>query len=506
VISQSRYINIVSGVGAGAAVAQRQLILRLITQNTTLPPGIVAEFSTLTAVGAYFGTMSEEYKRAMAYFSFISKSITAPQMISFARWVSTAIAPMIIGDTLVKSLASFQAVTAGTLTIDDGATPVLISGLNFSTDTTLTQVASTLQMALRATTDAQLINSTVTYNTNTNQFVLTGSVTGSGTLSAVPTGLSTDISGLLGWTTGGTVLVAGQMASTPAQAVALSAGISNNMGSFAYCTPSTPLMNTDIQSIAEWNDSQNEMYLYSFATSLANLALIYPLVAPYSGCAINILSTTQPNDYVEQSPCEILAATNYSNVNAVNNYMYYQFPARNVTVSDDITASTVDASRGNYIGQTQSAGQPLAFYQRGVLCGGPTAATDMSTYANEMWLKSAISAQILSLFLNVPNIPANPTGAGMILAILMPIITLALSNGTIQVGNIISPVDQVYIGQVTGSKTAWQQIQSIGYWLNITFSSYVNPNSKLTEWEANYTLLYAKNNAVRVVNGTDVMI
>ncbi|WLW40831.1 hypothetical protein GNAINCEL_00049 [Serratia phage KKP 3709] len=61
-ISQSRYIKIISGVGAGATVAQRQLILRLITQNSALPPGIVMEFENEGAVGAFFGTSSEEYK------------------------------------------------------------------------------------------------------------------------------------------------------------------------------------------------------------------------------------------------------------------------------------------------------------------------------------------------------------------------------------------------------------------------------------------------------------
>jgi hypothetical protein len=510
VISQSRYINIVSGVGAGASVAQRQLVLRLITQNTTLPPGVVAQFSTLASVGSYFGMQSEEYLRSQAYFSFISKLITAPQMISFARWVNTAIAPMIVGDSTTNAapnaLANLVAVTAGTLTINDGATPVLISAIDFSTATTLTQVASLLQGFLRASNDAQLMTCTVTFNTNTNQFVLTGSVTGSGTLSATPTGLSTDVSGLLGWSTGGTVLVAGQAADTAVSAVSKSAGISTNMGSFAYCTPSMPLANSDIEAIAAWNAAQNNMYMYSLATTLANFQTLFALIKGYGGTAINILSTTQPNDYVEQSPCEILAATNYNNVNSVNNFMYYQFANRNTTVSDDTTANTVDASRGNYIGVTQSAGQPLAFYQRGVLCGGSTDATDMSTYCNEMWLKSAISAQVMSLFLNTPNLPANAAGAGSILAILMPIIALALSNGTIQVGNLISPVDKVYIGQLTGDSNAWRQIQTIGYWLNITFSSYVNPNSNLTEWQANYTLVYAKNNAVRLVNGSDIMI
>lgn len=245
-ISMSRYISIISGVGAGAAVAQRQLIMRAVTQNSVLPPGLVAQFANSTAVGAYFGTSSEEYYRAVAYFAFINKNINSPQLMSFSRWVGAAIAPMIVGDSIAKVLASFVAQTSGTLTINDGATPVLITGLNFSTATTLTQVASILQTALRASADAQLTSATVTFNTNTNQFVLTGSNTGTGTLSATPTALSTDVSALLGWTTGGTVLVAGQTADTPDQAVAKSAAISDNFGSFVYCTPSTPLTNSQI--------------------------------------------------------------------------------------------------------------------------------------------------------------------------------------------------------------------------------------------------------------------
>ena len=137
-ISMSRYISIISGVGAGAAVAQRQLIMRAVTQNSVLPPGLVAQFANSTAVGAYFGTSSEEYYRAVAYFAFINKNINSPQLMSFSRWVGAAIAPMIVGDSIAKVLASFVAQTSGTLTINDGATPVLITGLNFSTATTLT--------------------------------------------------------------------------------------------------------------------------------------------------------------------------------------------------------------------------------------------------------------------------------------------------------------------------------------------------------------------------------
>lgn len=505
-ISMSRYISIISGVGGGAAVAQRQLILRLVTQNSVLPPGLVAQFANAQSVGAYFGTQSEEYLRAQAYFKFVSKNITSPSLISFVRWVSTAIAPMIVGDTIAKSIASFSGITTGTLTLNDGATPIAISGISFASCTTLTQVAAALQTALRLNADTQLTTCTVTYNTNTNQFVLTGSNSGTGTLSASPNGLSTDISALLGWTTGGTILVPGQAAATPDVAISSSAAISDNFGSFAYCTPSTPLTNVQITAIAEWTDSQNNKFMYSLATTLANLQTLFALIGGYSGVAINILSTTQQNDYVEQSPCEILAATNYAKAAASQNYMYYQFPTRNITVSDDTTANLADASRGNYIGVTQSAGQQQAFYQRGVLCGGSQAAVDMNTFANEMWLKSSFSAQFLSLFLNVPEVPADDTGAAMLLGVMTPTISTAKTNGVISVGKALNAVQQQYITSITGDSTAWRQVQTLGYWLSITFTSQVNPNSGLTEWVANYQFVYSKSDAIRQVIGSDVMI
>jgi hypothetical protein len=505
-ISMSRYISIVSGVGGGNVVAQRQLIMRVVTQNSVLPPNLVAQFANSDSVGAYFGTGSEEYKRALAYFAFVSKNITSPQLISFVRWVSTAIAPMIVGDTIAKQLAAFAAVTVGTLTINNGATPIQVSAIDLSTATTLTQVATLLQAALRATADPQLTTCTVTYNTNTNQFVLTGSTPGSGSLSSTPSGLSTDISAILGWTTGGTILVSGQAADTPDVAISKSASISDNFGSFVYATPSTPFQNSDIEAIAAWVDGQNNKFMYSLATSLANLQTLFALIKGFSGVVLNVLSTTQQNDYVEQSPCEILAATNYQRPAASQNYMYYQFPNRNITVSDDPTANLADAARGNYVGVTQSAGQQQAFYQRGVMCGGATAATDINVFANEMWLKSSFSAQLLSLFLNVPEVPADDTGAAMILGVMTPTIATAKTNGVITVGKPLSATQQQFITSITGDSTAWRQVQTIGYWLSITFEQVTNENSGLPEWVANYVLVYSKSDAIRSVSGSDVMI
>jgi hypothetical protein len=63
-ISQKRYVDITSGVGGGAGVRTRQLILRIITTNTLLAPGQIKEFETADDVLTFFGDSSEEYKRA----------------------------------------------------------------------------------------------------------------------------------------------------------------------------------------------------------------------------------------------------------------------------------------------------------------------------------------------------------------------------------------------------------------------------------------------------------
>lgn len=504
-IDQKRYVNIVSGVGAGVNVGERQLILRILTQNSVLPPGIVAEFGDADSVGAYFTQASEEYKRALAYFSFISKNIKSPTLISFARWVSAAIAPMVVGDSTTKNLASFAAITTGALTFLVGVTSVPVTGIDLSASISLTDVASKLQTAIRLNANPQLTGATVTYNTNTNQFVFTGTVTGSGTVTLVPGGAN-DISALLGWSTGGAVNVPGQAADEPEDAVAKSADISNNFGSLVVATPSTPLTNDQIKAIADWNHSQNNMYMYSFATAMSNCATLFPLIDGDSGAAMNVKSPATPDDYVEQSPCEILAATDYTAANATQNYMYYQFANRNATVSDDNTANSMDSVRANYIGVTQSAGQQLAFYQRGLLMGSGQAAVDMNTYANEMWLKSAIVAQILTMFLNLPAVPANEIGRGIVMGALQGVINRALRNGVISSGKTLSTIQQQYVTRVSADPSAWRQIQNIGYWLNVTFQSYTNQQTNLLEWKASYMLIYSKDDQIRFVEGQDIMI
>src|SRR5690606_25348653 len=127
-------------------------------------------------------------------------------------------------------------------------------------------------------------------------------------------------------------------------------------------------------------------------------------------------------------------------------------------------SNELDAARINYYGVTQTAGQFIAFYQRGVLGGGANDPVDQNTYANEMWFKDAARANILSLLLGLERISANAQGRGQILGILQEVIDRALFNGVISVEKPLTTQQKLYIGQITGDELAWYQVQNAGYW------------------------------------------
>ena len=104
-------------------------------------------------------------------------------------------ATVVTGTGTVASLTTLQGITSGTVTFL-GQT---VTGLDFSSDTDLDGVASTLQTALRATSSTDLDNAEVTYDSAASAFVVTLPLDSSGvvpTASAAFTGDDADELGL----------------------------------------------------------------------------------------------------------------------------------------------------------------------------------------------------------------------------------------------------------------------------------------------------------------------
>lgn len=498
-ITFSRYIDITSVLGASGAVAQRELIARLVTTSAFIPTQSVVEFTTAADVGDYFGNDTEEFRRANTYFGFTSKTATRPNRISYARWADTDTAPLAIGAGITATLVDFTAVNAGEIAITFGSITETVTGIDLSLAGSFAAVASAMQVAIRAANIAGVFaQAVVVYDATNNRFTLTGGAPGAAVMNIQPTVAVPVLADLLGWTTG--VRLSDGVAQESVTAVLTeSTELTNNFGSFAFIPT---LTEEQITEAATWNDGNNVLFQYHVPVLPADAAAVSGNVLALGGVGIT-LRGTQTDEFPEMLPMAVLAATDYTRRAAVQNYMFQQ-AGLTPTVTTTADAELYDGLRVNYYGQTQTAGQLLAFYQRGVLTGTGTDPVNMNTYANEQWLKDFAGSRLMALLIALPRVPANAGGRGQVLAVLRDVVDLALVNGTISVGRVLTAQQRVFITEQTGDPNAFQQVQTSGYWLDATIQSQT-VNSVL-EFFVAYTLIYSKDDVIRRVEGSHVLI
>lgn len=496
-ISITRYVDITSGVGAGGAVPQRELIGRIFTDNPKVPVDALITFDDASDVAAYFGAGSEEYARAAFYFAFISKSITAPKKIGYARWAKSASVARIYGAKVTSALSVFTAITSGTMTLNVGGTSAVLTGVNLSAAASYTDVATALQTAIRAAGGAVFTSATVTYDATAGVFNFVASGTGNNAISITAPGT---LAGPLGWASTAAVFSPGVVAVSAVTALAALTQSNNDFGSFCFLTGA--LTDADISAVSAWNATNNVDFVFCARVTSANAAALSAANIGNAGTALVLAPVS--TEYDEMMPMIVLAATDYTHRASVQNYM---FQVANLTakVTTDADANLYDGLRVNYYGVTQTAGKNILFFQRGILLGGITAPVDINTYANEIWLKDAATAALMSLLLAMPRIPANAEGRAQVLAILQDPIDRALFNGTISVGKSLTTQQKLFVGQMSGDPDAWHQVQDAGWWLDAVVEPYTGPGNT-TEYRIVYTLIYAKDDTIRRVDGTHALI
>lgn len=662
-ITIDKYVDITSGVGAGAVATTRSLVGRLFTGNTLVPPGTFLTFSSAADVSSYFGSASEEAARAAFYFSWVSKNINTAQSIQFARWVDVNAAPRIYsaknnntsvslwaavsdgsfgltigaethnfssisfsspspvidlsqvaaivtdtiqethsvfldGDTTSSSatiaMTDTTGVAVGQKVIGDGipansfvttvtantsivitnaatatatgtelkfyvSTPTVLAGDTTSSSPTIVMAntsgiaagqyvtgtgipANTRVLSVIANTSVTISNNATATNTGvsltfyvtnlqwSDAVVTYNAVTGSfdfvggnpdatdGTIEVLAGVGGTDISAIryLGWIpeavndgqgnllpVTGAIWSSGSLAQSITETLQASSDLSNNFGSFLFLT-NLNLTEQEVTEAATWNASQNVLYMYTVGLSEAQASTWPADFASVGGVAFTL--SPLANEYPEQIPMMIEAATDYTKENAVQNYMYQIFPGITPSVSTTAQSNSYDAVSVNYYGSTQTAGQIISFYQRGLLQGAsnPTNITDMNAYVNEIWLKDAAAVEILNLLLGLGQVAANSQGRSQVLATLQTVIDQALLNGTISVGKTLSNAQRAFITNETGDENAWHQVQNAGYWVDCQIVPI--PNVSPTQYEADYTLIYSKDDVIRKVVGTQTLI
>lgn len=501
-ISIDRYVAITSGVIGAQVVAMRELVGLRFTTNPRVPAGSVVTLGRGDA-NDFFGAGSPEAVFASQYFAYISPApVSQAQSLRFAPYVDADRPARIYGARPVSSLTALQDVINGMLALLLGGQSLVITGLNFSAALTMADVASTVQAAIRAAhpENPHWSTATVSYDAVAGVFNLVSGTAGNADISLAAAGAS-DVAPALGWRAAGTVFSPGAVAQTPLEALRAAENVTDSFGSLSYTGGITLAQAIEVAAyVAELNVKYQFYHVVDVLTWNAAFAALAQFAS--TGLVLNGLA----GEFKESLPAAIMAATNYARRNATINYMYRQGPfANDNDVADDQLANALDAARVNYYGTTASAGQKLAFFQRGYLLGGATAPLDMNVHANEQWLKAAIQTDVLSAQLSLNKISADLAGRGQLLVILQGRIDQAKFNGTITVGKTLTRLQQVAVEQLTGDPDAWRDVETNGYWLDVNIVPETGP-SDTTEYVAYYTLAYSKNDVVRTVKGSHNLI
>jgi hypothetical protein len=241
-LSVSRLINVTVNLSPVAA-ARRGFGTLLVAGDSDVIDGSerLRSYTGLEAVAADFGTTAPEYYAAALYFSQSPK----PLNLQIGRWLRTATTGLLRGGILTtaeQAMANFTVISNGKFDISINGTNRVVSGLNFSAQTTLNGVAGIINTAISAyatcTWDGSrfVFRSTTTGITSTVGYVVAG------------TGAGTDISVLTKATvTYASAPINGYAAETPVAAVTALANASNSWFGLCFAAATMP---TDSEAVA----------------------------------------------------------------------------------------------------------------------------------------------------------------------------------------------------------------------------------------------------------------
>ena len=171
-IPASQLVDITPRV-IGGGLSGLAFVGTFLSKNTNLPTATAVPFYSQSAVGEYFGTSSDEYKLAGNYFIADSNSSKKPDVLWFYRKVDTACAAFIRGSS-ASSLTDLKGITSGTLTITIDGTEENLTGLDFSSATSYSDIASTISSSLSGGScswNSSFKSFIITSSTNTASFI-----------------------------------------------------------------------------------------------------------------------------------------------------------------------------------------------------------------------------------------------------------------------------------------------------------------------------------------------
>lgn len=218
-------------------------------------------YQTIDEVQSDFGTSAEEYKAALIYFS----NNPRPPSLYISRWANVDTnAQLRCGLGATTAIAEWSVVADGSFRISIDGVAANVTTLNFTSSTTLSNVALVIQNGLVA---AGFAGATCVYSTSEGRFIIksgTAGITSTITVLSTSTAtVGTDISGL-----GGTPFLDGAANGITVQGIAaeqIDAALGliedkNNQWYMLACVSSVR-DDSDARAVASWCEARVKMFI-----------------------------------------------------------------------------------------------------------------------------------------------------------------------------------------------------------------------------------------------------
>lgn len=438
-----------------------------LTKNELIPwnpEQCVLSFPNATTVAEFFGYSSDEYTYARNYFLSYDTTTSVPPFLLFSRRVDVDIAPYIRGGILntTAQLNALKAITSGSIVFDFDSTNTTLTGINLSTATSFSQVASIVQTALQA----QIATATVEYSSITQSFTVSnGDDSGTSTVNYCPVGALATAMKLTQAT--GAVLSQGEVALTFDENMVFVLNVTRNwVGLSTIYDAATTSPYTEALNICAWVTLKQNRYVYVMWTQESNLLVI--------GNTSNIMTEINANSYSSVVPLYgtqahagfwlgIGGSINYARIKGALSFAYKTQAGLVASITTDEEYQALTEKNVNYYGQFSSASQRYNLTEEGSITG---IYRFVDNVYNQNWLAVTLQESTASFLASSEKVSYNKDGREQLKTIATEVCQAGVSNAVIEAGNTFDQQQTNIMIQQAGFDIT-PNLTNVGYFIQV---------------------------------------
>lgn len=474
----------------------------LLAQNNNIPLSAwVLEFPDADSVGEYFGTTADEYKYATVYFRGYTNSFKKPANLLIAAAPTSARAAWLRSAKYTGTLADLQTITDGAFTISvDGATAATVSGVDFSTATSFSDVATKIQTAMQT----GFAGTTCIYSSQLAAFIITSSTSGSSsaiTFAESPSS-GTDLATTLSLTAA-TGAVISQGTAALSMGAILDEVKEHTQNWVTFSTIWQP-QNTDMLAAAKWANDQGIEYLYlpwsneSALTTQGSTTSIADLIedAQYSATAgvYAYVNGATNNAYdLAAFVSGAIASIDWNRTQGTITLAFKQQSGLAANVENATDAQVLINKKWNFYGNYATRNDNFIWFYPARMFGDYNF---IDPYINAIWLDNAIQVAMMAGLENYSRIPYTPAGYEKIRASIIDVVIRAKKNGVIDTGVALSEAQKAQLTSEYGSSDIVDELNANGYCLQVEDTG---ANVRVNRESPNVSLWYTYGGSVQRV-------